>query len=142
MCPNLENGMNPLIRTNGQRFYSTLYYNFRQLYSRLKYWYSVISVIVDSLPGNIKNRVIDLFVASGVQYFRSWVDCWSGPQLPKQLGFGRSKLPGQVISNRAGNFEPGRLAFLCVFFTHRHVYVLETKMCITNISLEDLCVVQ
>jgi len=34
--------------------------------------YSVISVIVDSLPENTKNRGMDLFVAFGVLFFLPW----------------------------------------------------------------------
>jgi len=36
--------------------------------------YSVISVIVDSLPGNTKNRGIDPFVVFGVRFSHSWAD--------------------------------------------------------------------
>ena len=38
----------------GTKCYSILYCNSQSLYIRLKYTYSVISVIVDSLPGNYK----------------------------------------------------------------------------------------
>jgi len=58
-------------RTNGTMFYPISYCNVRELYSRLKYWYRVISAIVDSLPGNTKNRRIDPFVAFRVRFFHS-----------------------------------------------------------------------
>ena len=38
----------------------------------LKYTYSVISVIVNSLPGNTKKQGIDKFVAFGVRLVYSW----------------------------------------------------------------------
>jgi len=63
-----KNGMSGSIRTHGTIFNSILYCNFQDLHSRLKCMYSVISVIVDSLPGNTKNRGIDPFVAVGVQF--------------------------------------------------------------------------
>jgi len=40
----------PLIRTNGTTLYSILHCNLRELSSKLKCMYSVISVVVDSLP--------------------------------------------------------------------------------------------
>jgi len=72
-----KNGTSSLTRTNGPIFYSILCGNLRELYLRLRYMYSVISVIsviVDSLPGNTKNRGIDPFVAFGVRFFHSWAD--------------------------------------------------------------------
>jgi len=45
-----------IIRSTGTVFYSLLYLNSRRGFNGLKYMYSVISVIVDSLPGNTKNR--------------------------------------------------------------------------------------
>ena len=45
-----------MIRSTGTVFYSVLYLNSRRGFNGLKYMYSVISVIVDSLPGNTKNR--------------------------------------------------------------------------------------
>jgi len=71
-----KNGMGLLIRTNGTIFYSILNCNLRALHSRLKYVYSVISVIVDWLPGNTKNWAIDKFVAIGVRFFHSWTVVW------------------------------------------------------------------
>ena len=54
------------------RVYSILYCNSQSLYIRLKFTYSVISVIVDSLPGNTKKQSIDKFVAFGVRFVHSW----------------------------------------------------------------------
>jgi len=51
-----KNKMGSIIRSTGTVFYSLLYLNSRQGFNGLKYEYSVISVIVDSLPGNTKNR--------------------------------------------------------------------------------------
>ena len=48
--------MGSIIRFTGTVFYSLLYLNSRGGFNGLKYMYSVISVIVDSLPGNTKNR--------------------------------------------------------------------------------------
>jgi len=67
-----KNGMRPLIIANGIKCYSILYCNSKSLNIRLKYTYSVISVIVDSLPGNTKKQGIDKFVAFGVRLVHSW----------------------------------------------------------------------
>jgi len=56
ICHNLKNRKSPLISSNGTIFYSVLYCNLWALHSRLKHVYSVISVIVDSLPGNTDAR--------------------------------------------------------------------------------------
>ena len=48
--------MGSIIRFTGTVFYSLLYLNTRRGFNGLKYMHSVISVIVDSLPGNTKNR--------------------------------------------------------------------------------------
>jgi len=48
--------MGSIIRPIGTIFYSLLYLNSRRGFNRLKYLYSVISVIVDSLPANTNNR--------------------------------------------------------------------------------------
>jgi len=66
-----KNEMRPVITANGTRCYWILYCNSPWLYIRLKYTYSVISVKVDSLPGNSKKGGIDLFVAFGVQLVHS-----------------------------------------------------------------------
>ena len=50
-----KNKMGSIIRSTGTIFYSLSYSNSRTHFYRLKYMYSVISVIVDSLPGNTKN---------------------------------------------------------------------------------------
>ena len=49
-----KNRMRSLIIATGRKCYSILYCNLPWLYIRLKCMYSVISVIVDSLPGNSK----------------------------------------------------------------------------------------
>ena len=69
-----KNGMRPLIIANGTKCYSILYCNSQSLHIRLKYTYSVISVIVDSLPGNTKKQGIDKFVVFGVRLVHSWAD--------------------------------------------------------------------
>jgi len=48
--------MGSIIRSTGIVFCSLLYLNSHQGFNGLKCVYSVISVIVDSLPGNTKNR--------------------------------------------------------------------------------------
>ena len=48
--------MGSIIRSTGTVFHSLLYSNSRHGFNGLKYLYSVISVIVNSLPGNTKNR--------------------------------------------------------------------------------------
>ena len=44
--------MGSIIRSTGTVFYSLLYINSREGFNGLKYVYSVISVIDNSLPGN------------------------------------------------------------------------------------------
>ena len=51
-----KNRLGSIIRFTGTVFYSLLYSNSRHGFNGLKYLYSVISVIVNSLPGNTKNR--------------------------------------------------------------------------------------
>ena len=48
--------MGAIIRLTGTVFYSLSYLNSRTGFNGLKYMYSVISVIVDSLLGNTTNR--------------------------------------------------------------------------------------
>jgi len=67
-----NNGMRPLIIACGTKCCSILYFNSQSLYIRLKFTYSAISVIVDSLPGNTKKQGIDKFVAFGVRLVHSW----------------------------------------------------------------------
>ena len=66
-----KNGMSPLTRTHGTIFNPVLYCNLRALQSRLKYVYSVISVIVNSLSGNTKNQGVDPFVVWIFPFFVS-----------------------------------------------------------------------
>jgi len=51
-----KNKMGSIIRSTGTVFYSPLYVNSLEGFKGLKCTYSVISVIVDSLCGNTKNR--------------------------------------------------------------------------------------
>jgi len=58
-APNIifhKNKMGSIIRSSGTVFYSHLYLNSRLGFNGLKYSYSVISVKMDSLPANTKNR--------------------------------------------------------------------------------------
>ena len=48
--------MGSIIRSTGTIFYSLSYSNSRNGFNRLKHVYSIISVIVHSLPGNTINR--------------------------------------------------------------------------------------
>jgi hypothetical protein len=56
-----------------------------------KIWYSVISVIVDSLAGNTKNRVIDPFVDGKV--FHPWADEMKNYSASKDILQGRLIAP-------------------------------------------------
>jgi len=73
-----KNGMRPLTIDNGTKCYSILYCNSQSLHIRLNYKYSVILVIVDSLPGNTKKQGVGKFVAFGVRLVHSWVANKSG----------------------------------------------------------------
>jgi len=72
--------MGSIIRFSGRVFYSLLYLNSRRGFYELKCVYSVISVIVDSLPGDSKNR-------ESIQY------CTLIPS----LGEGRGGLHGEIF---------------------------------------------
>jgi len=67
-----KNGMIPFIRTNCATFYLIIDCNFQALYSSLKYMYSVVSVLLDLLPGNTKKQGIYKFVVIGVRFLHSW----------------------------------------------------------------------
>ena len=45
------------------------------MYSRLKYVYSVLSLILDLLPGNTKIMTIDIFRPTGLRFSHSWAEC-------------------------------------------------------------------
>ena len=66
-----------IIRSTGTVFYSLLYLNARQGFNGLKYVYSVISVIVDSLPGNTKNRESTRSWTVRVRLVHPWEACVS-----------------------------------------------------------------
>jgi len=66
--------MGSIIRSTGTVFYSLLYVNSRQGFDGLKYVYSVISVIVDSLPGNTKNWESTRSWTARVRLFHPWAD--------------------------------------------------------------------
>jgi len=52
-----------MITANGTILSSILYCNSREVYMRINYMYSVISVTLDSLPANTQMQRIDQFVA-------------------------------------------------------------------------------
>jgi len=64
--------MGSITRITCTVFYSLLYVNSRQGFNGLKYVYSVISVIVDSLPGNTKNRESTRSWTARVRLFHPW----------------------------------------------------------------------
>jgi len=66
--------MGSITTSTGTVFYSLLYLNSRQGFNWLKYMYSVISVIVDSLPGNTKNRESTHSWTARVRLFHPWAD--------------------------------------------------------------------
>jgi len=64
--------MGSIITSTGTVLYSLLYSNSHQGFNGQKYMYSVISVIVDLLPGNIKNRQSTRSWTARVQLFHPW----------------------------------------------------------------------
>jgi len=60
------------MRSTGTVFYSLLYLNSRRSFNGLKYMYSIISVIVDSLQGNTKNRESTRSCTARVRLVHSW----------------------------------------------------------------------
>ena len=62
-----KNKMGSIVRSNGKVFYSLLYLNFRP-----GYMYSVISVIVNSLPDNSINREWTRSWTARVRLFHPW----------------------------------------------------------------------
>jgi len=67
-----KNKMDSIIRSTGTVFHSLLYPNARQGFNGLEYVYSVISGIVDSLPGNTKNRESTRSWTARVRLFNTW----------------------------------------------------------------------
>ena len=61
-----------MIRTNGTIYKSLLFLNSTVVHIRLKYDYSVISVIVDSLPGDTKTRESTRSWLIGVLLLNPW----------------------------------------------------------------------
>ena len=59
-------------KSTGTAFNSLLYLNSRQGFNGLKYMYSVILVIVNSLPGNTKNRESTRSWTARVRLVHSW----------------------------------------------------------------------
>jgi len=66
--------MGSIIRSTDTVFYSLLYLHSRPGFNGLKYVYSVISVLVDSLPGNTKNRESTRSWTARVRLVHSWAD--------------------------------------------------------------------
>jgi len=64
--------MGSIIRSTGTVFYSLLQKYWRQGFNGQKYVYSVISVIVDLLPGNTKNRELTHSWMARVRLFHPW----------------------------------------------------------------------
>ena len=62
-----------MIRTSGTIFYSLLSVKSRRGHDRLKYWYPVISVKMERLPGNTKNRQFTRSWTARVRFLASWV---------------------------------------------------------------------
>jgi len=69
-----KNKMVSIIRFTGNVFYSLLYVNVQPRFLGLKYVYSAISVIVDSLRDNNKNRVATRSWTARVQLFHPWAE--------------------------------------------------------------------
>ena len=69
-----KNKLGSIIRLTGTEFYSLLYLNSRRAFCKIKYMYSVISVIVDSLPGNTKNQESTRSWTARVQSVHPWAE--------------------------------------------------------------------
>ena len=67
-----KNKKGSILRSTGTVFYSCLNWNSRQGFYGLKYMYSVISVIVNSLPGHTKNRESTRSWTARVRLVNSW----------------------------------------------------------------------
>jgi len=67
-----KNKMGSIIRSTFTVFYSHLWLNSRRGFNGLKYMYSVISVIVDSLLGNTKNRKSTRSWTARLRSVHSW----------------------------------------------------------------------
>ena len=68
--------MSVIIRSIGTIYYPLLYLNSGQGFDGLKHLYIVISVIVDSLPANTKNRESTRSWTARVRLVHSWADRW------------------------------------------------------------------
>ena len=71
-----KNKMGSIIRSTGTVFYSLVYINSRRCFNGLKHVYSVISVIVDSLPGDTKNRKSTRSWTARVRLVYPWAGSW------------------------------------------------------------------
>jgi len=69
-----KNKLGSIIRLTGTEFYSLLYLNSRRAFCKIKYMYSVISVIVESLPGNTKNQESTRSWTARVQLVHTWAE--------------------------------------------------------------------
>jgi len=66
--------MGSIIRSTRTVFYSLLYLNSRQGFEGLKYLYPVISVQMERLPGNTKNRLFTRSWTARVRLVHSWAE--------------------------------------------------------------------
>ena len=66
--------MGSIIRSTDTVFYSLLYLNSRQGFNRLKYLSPVISVKMERLPDNNKNRLFTHSWTARVRLIHSWAD--------------------------------------------------------------------
>jgi len=66
--------MGSIIRSTGTVFYSLLYLNLLKGFDGQKYMYSVISVVVDSLPGNTRNRESTRSWTARVRLVHPWAE--------------------------------------------------------------------
>jgi len=72
-CPMFhKNNMGSIIRSSGTVFYSLLYLNSRLGFHGLKILYSVISMKIDSLPANTKNRESTRSWTARVRFIHPW----------------------------------------------------------------------
>ena len=102
--------MGSIIRSTRTVFYSLLYLNSRQGFHGLKFMYSVISVIVNSLPSNTKYRESTRYGQSAIRRIPKYIYIYKGHTHDN---------PHNHTCTHTFAFEPGSCAHIC---THKYIF--------------------
>ena len=134
--------MGSIIRFTGTVFYSLLYLNTRRGFNGLKYMHSVISVIVDSLPGNTKNRESTCSWTARVRLLHSWRECVTHSQLHNSPAWHtHNSTNSSAIIPSLGGVTPSFLTHSChLFMSLIHVRgSCHSFMCVASLIYFWVC---